>query len=161
LTQGDQIIVCEQRLNYQQVLALTRLAAAVALVDVNAAVSPIYLAKLADYLWLRKPILALTPKQSGTTDILGPDYKLLVSPSDVEGATRGLNELWSHWKRGELTRLAPAPEIRDKYSPARTCEQFDAACRFVLSGPAKASGLDSRTSTYSSVSYSADATVSP
>jgi hypothetical protein len=75
--------------------------------------------------------------------------------------TRALNELWVHWQRGELARLAPPPEISDKYSPARTCEQFDAACRFVLSDRAEPTELSHRATTHFTVSRSANVTVSP
>jgi hypothetical protein len=139
LTAAPQITVCEQRFDYQQVLALASSAAAVALVDVNGAISPIFLAKLADYLWLRIPILAITPLVSGTRDILGSNYPLLATPTDPGGVLNAINLLWGHWKTGRLDELLPRLEAVESASETRVCGALEEACGYIRSGSRSAS----------------------
>jgi hypothetical protein len=95
------------RIPYCECLAAARASAAAAIIESAGPVSPFFPAKLADYLWLRKPILALTPKQSVVTDLLGSAYPLLVEPADEIAVIRALELLWNAWKHGALGRLLP------------------------------------------------------
>jgi len=116
---GRENLVClDQRINYHRALEIAKSAVAVVILEANAAESPFFPAKLVDYLWLRKPILALSPKMSVVADILGADYKLRVAPDDSHGVTNALSTLWSHWTTGRLSELIPSQSILDSMSEA-------------------------------------------
>src|SRR5436853_2562517 len=102
-------IKVSQRISYGQSLTLLRAATATIVLEANALESPFFPAKLADYLWQRKPILALSPRNSVTTDLLGNDYPLLIAPTDTRGVQRALNSLWETWRAGQLGSLNPSP----------------------------------------------------
>jgi len=108
ITRGGSVVSVNQRIPYHQALELTRSATATVVLEANSPESPFLPAKVADYLWLRKPILALSPRQSAVADILGPDYPLLVAPDDAKGVTSALNTIWDHWKAGDLEKLSPS-----------------------------------------------------
>jgi hypothetical protein len=118
----------ETRVPYADALTRVRGAAGLALVEAQAEESPVMLAKLADYLWLRRPILALSPRASGTADILGSDYPLLVSPTDARQVSAALRLLWSHWSDGTLDRLVPPDKVLQPVTEGPVQATIAAAC---------------------------------
>lgn len=123
---GSENLLClDQRINYHRALEIANTAVSVVILEANAAESPFFPAKLADYLWLRKPILALSPKMSVVDDILGPDYHLWVAPDDCHGVTSALSTLWAHWTTGRLSELTPSQSILDSMSEAAVLAKLE------------------------------------
>jgi hypothetical protein len=114
----DNLVCLDQRINYHRAVAIAKSAVSVVILEADGAESPFFPAKLADYLWLRKPILALSPKRSVVADILGPDYQLRIAPDDSRAVTTALNTLWAHWTAGRLSELLPAQSILGSLSEA-------------------------------------------
>lgn len=125
---GPQNLVClNQRTSYHSALRIADSASALVILEANASESPFFPAKLADYLWLRKPILALSPRMSVVSDILGPDYPLRVAPDDSQAVTSALRALWDHWTTGRLNDLVPSPSILDALSEAAVVATLERA----------------------------------
>ena len=85
--------------------------------------------KLADLIYLEKPILALTPKKSETIRILGEHYPYQAGLNDVEEIYSNLVLLWNNWKNNnlELTDIIrlknyiSAEELNKKINTLRKC----------------------------------------
>lgn len=125
------IEIVARRVPYSESLRLLRAAAVPVVLEASGAESPFYPGKLADYLAAEKPVLALSPGQSVTADLLGRDYPLLVSPDDEEGIARAIERAWTHWKQGSLASLRPPASARLASSPEvvrrRLIEAFEYA----------------------------------
>lgn len=106
----------DQRVSYWQARDIMGAADVLVLLEAEAPESPFYPGKLADYLSLQRPILAMSPKRSGTADILGNDYPLRVQPTDAAGITRLLSGLWEHWRARRLDDCLPPARARDACS---------------------------------------------
>lgn len=132
LRKRGNLIKIERRVGYGEALAMARAAAADVVLEADSPESPVMVAKLADYLWLRRPILALSPQVSGTADILGHDYPLLVSPTDATGVAAAIRLLWAHWRRGTLSRLVPSDRVLQPSTEPAVERQMVAACRLAL-----------------------------
>ncbi len=124
-----------QRVSYAQSLDLLNAAAVAVLLEANAPESPFFPAKLADYLWLDKPILALSPKASVTADLLGADYPLLVSPEDSAGVKRALETAWEKWEDGALKALSPPRAARDQVLEQTGCAKLNTIFAELLRQP--------------------------
>lgn len=111
-------LVCRitARVSYSDALAMGAMAAALVILEAPSPESPFFPGKLADYLWLRRPILALSPIRSATVDLLGVDYALHCEPQNVEAIATGIERLWSAWLREDLNRLLPSSSVRDTVS---------------------------------------------
>lgn len=99
-----------QRVEYSRSQEWVRRATVAVVLEADSTESPFFQGKMADYLWLRKPILSLSPAKSVATDILGEAYQLRVSPGDAKGVTRALSTLWRYWKEDRLTDLVPGED---------------------------------------------------
>jgi hypothetical protein len=121
----DNLVCLDQRINYHRALELAKSAVSVVILEANAAESPFFPAKLADYLWLGKPILALSPKMSVVADLLGHDYQLRVAPDDSHAVTSALSTLWAHWTTGRLSELMPSQTILDSMSEAAVLAKLE------------------------------------
>lgn len=110
LIQQGNLVIYNQRINYGESLKYGKNADALIIVEAVSKESPFFPAKLSDYLWLNKPILALTPEQSTTRDILGSDYPLVASPDHPEEIEQALTTLWNAWKSGQAGELLAAPK---------------------------------------------------
>jgi len=106
-----QVVVISKRISYSEILKLYPSVTALILLEAKASESPFFPGKLADYLWQRKPILALSPKESTAADLLGKSYPLLVEPHDVEGIVCALDKLWNKWIERRIEDLLPSQEI--------------------------------------------------
>lgn len=95
-------------------------ATALILLEANSKISPFFPAKLADYVWLVKPILALSPLESTTVDLLGKNYPLINTPSDVEGICQSLELIWDKWNSEQLFLLKPREDVVFSVSNERT-----------------------------------------
>lgn len=106
----------EHRVSYQAALDLSRAADVLMILEANAPESPFFPAKLADYLWLDKPILAVSPDRSATADILGTAYPLRVTPGDSQAAAATFERLWQAWRAGTLRELGPPRSLAESMS---------------------------------------------
>jgi hypothetical protein len=142
LTQGkwshligpDNLVCLDQRINYHRALEIAKSAVALVILEASAAESPFFPAKLADYLWLRKPILALSPGRSVVTDTLGPDYQLRVAPDDSRGVTSALSALWASWTAGRVSELTPPQSVLDSMSEEAVLAQLECVFDHTLAG---------------------------
>ena len=136
----ENVLTFEQRVHYLQALALMRAATACVVLEAHAEASPFFPAKLADCLWLRKPILALSPAESTTADLLTSDYPLLVAPDDVTGIKRSLNRIWEHWKLGRCAALVPSHKIVENISEEAVLAALEGVMGYLVAH--KSSGAD-------------------
>jgi hypothetical protein len=114
----------EERISYDRALDVTHGAAALVVLEADCAESPFYPAKLADYLWLKRPILALSPVNSATADVLGADYALLVPPLDRPAIAAALETLWDAWSSGRLAAFVPPAGCLERSGPAAVSRQL-------------------------------------
>jgi glycosyltransferase involved in cell wall biosynthesis len=106
----------EERVTYAHSLALVRQSAVSIVLEANGEESPFFPAKLADCLFLQKPILALSPAESVVADILGTDYRYRCLPSDSARIGAALEELWCLWQGGRLAQAAIPPDRVELFS---------------------------------------------
>jgi hypothetical protein len=101
----------DQRVSYASAAAAAKAADCLLIVEANAAESPFFPAKLADYVHVGKPIMAVTPDASVTSDVLGVNHPLRVAPDDAARAARAVAFAWTAWREHRLPSLAPPPRV--------------------------------------------------
>jgi glycosyltransferase involved in cell wall biosynthesis len=134
LSSPNVLFPASSRVPYRTAVDLARRATVLVVVEASAASSPFFPAKLADYLWLRKPVLALSPRASTVADILGADYPLLVRPDAPEEVAAALGRAWGCWKSGAIDRLVPPEAVLDAIREGAVGDQTDAAFVGLASG---------------------------
>lgn len=117
-------VIC-QRVPYSASMEILFYSTAGVILEAVAEQSPFYPGKLADLLYLRKPILAVTPKRSTVRDMLGPDYPLLCAPARAEEVASGFERLWRAWKAGNVESLAPPEAAVAMASPAAALREIE------------------------------------
>jgi hypothetical protein len=121
LIDSGHAVVHDGRVSYWQAREIARAADVLVVLEANCAESPFYPAKLADYLSFRRPILAVSPRQSATVDILGADYRWQAPPDDAAAVARRIGDLWDRWRDGGLAECLP-PE-RSRYESSEPVVQ--------------------------------------
>lgn len=124
LASGNLILV-DHRVSYQQALSLTKQATATIVLEANSMISPFFPAKLADFIWLRKPILALSPLSSVSADLLGSAYPLLARLTDTSSILKALNLLWNAWKTDNTDVFVPSGSVRESLSEESVGKKID------------------------------------
>ncbi len=114
-TQGC-LRIHDRRTDHATALALASRAAAALLIEAGDPESPFFPAKLADYIALGRPVVALTPTRSVVRDLLGSDYPLLCDPGDPGDVERALRAVDAAWRGGQLGQLTAPPTCRDLVS---------------------------------------------
>ena len=127
----DNVILLNRRVSYSEAIGLAQAATALILIEAGEE-SPFFPGKLADYLWLRKPILALSPKKSTTADLLGHSYPLLVAPNDVTGVVTALNKLWDCWIHNNLEVLLPPREALESVTEKAVSRRIQEVIEWVI-----------------------------
>ena len=94
-TTGIQII--NKRISYKKSLALMQQASVLVLLEAVAENSPFMPGKLANYFMAKKPILALTPKSSETTRLLGDQYPYMTETDNESEIYTKIVSLWNEW----------------------------------------------------------------
>jgi len=115
---AQNVYVHHHRYTYQESLEIQKSADVLLLLEAVSNVSPFMPGKLADYLIADKPILALTPKQSETTRILGKNYALLVENGKVEKIFEKLVVIYKSYKQSSLSQLTPENRAKEYVRPA-------------------------------------------
>jgi hypothetical protein len=121
VTLPNNIRIVTNRLSYTRCLELSFDATILLIIEAKSSISPFFPGKLADYLWLRKPILALSPEISTTRDMIGSEFC-----SSLENEDRILdllNSFWIQWESNslrvdhsvQLTHILP-PAILEKFT---------------------------------------------
>jgi len=111
----ENLCIIRERVSYKKSIELNNKANVAIVVEANTNYSPFMPGKLADLLFLEKPILALTPLKSETLRILGKDYKYHSKSDDVEQILKCLNDLWDSWMKNELV-LSNRKELKEYIS---------------------------------------------
>jgi hypothetical protein len=104
--------------SYKRSLKLTVDANVSLIIEADSDISPFMPGKLADLIFLEKPILALTPKNSETLRILGHNYPFTSRVNDEEQIFIKLLELWYLWKEQKL-ELPEKNRLKDYVSAKR------------------------------------------
>lgn len=99
----------DTRVSYASAAATSRAADCLLILEARAAESPFFPAKLADYLATGKPVVAVTPDASVTSDVLGVDHPLRIPPDDASKAAAAIARAWTAWREQRLASLAPPP----------------------------------------------------
>lgn len=93
------------RVDQASALGLAEAATADVLVEAASSESPFFPGKLADYAGLGRPVLALTPRESVASDLMGEAHPLRVDPDDRDAIERALEVLWEANETGRLDTL--------------------------------------------------------
>lgn len=125
LTSRPEIRVVLARIPYDVSMEILHHSVAGVVLEAVAEESPFYPGKLADLLYLRKPILAVTPAKSTVRDMLGGDYPLLCVPDRPEEVAAKLEILWEAWKRGAHQRFGPPEAAVAMASPEAALREID------------------------------------
>jgi hypothetical protein len=129
----DGVLHClDQRVSYAEAAAASRAADCLLIIEAHAAESPFFPAKLADCVHFGKPILAITPDASVTSDVLGVDHPLRVAPQDAAGAARAVAAAWTAWREQRLSSLAPPARIAASMSESAVARATAALFDHVL-----------------------------
>ncbi len=95
--------------------------------DADAENSVFFPSKIVDYLMFGKPILAVTPPNSATADVLMPLGHTCVAPGDVDAVATAIVALVSRWRSGELSFRPPA-----EYDIVTTTAKFENAVKAAI-----------------------------
>jgi hypothetical protein len=120
----DWLHVARERISYEQSMKLLNASDVLLLIDFNADFSPIMLGKLGDYFYFQKPIIALTPKKSETSRLLGVDYAFKTQIDNKAEQVHILEELFNLWEKGELSNIDLSRQA-DYVSEANVCSTFN------------------------------------
>jgi hypothetical protein len=96
------IRVIRERISYKRSKELLVSASVLLLLEAVAEDSPFMPGKLTDYIVANRPILALTPKNSETSRLLGPEYLYRTETDNVSEIRQILEQLWERWQAGSL-----------------------------------------------------------
>ena len=113
---SENIQVITKRVSYQKSLELAKQSSVCIVIEADAEISPFMPGKLADLIYLEKPILALTPKKSETLRILGSAHKYHARVHDEEEILQILLVLWNDWKDKKL-KLEEHERLKAYISP--------------------------------------------
>jgi glycosyltransferase involved in cell wall biosynthesis len=108
------IHVYDKRFSYLSSLKIQQNADILLLLEAVSDVSPFMPGKLADYFIAKKPILALTPRASETTRLLGENYPLLAENGDIEQILIALRLIYSAFQTNQLSKYIPE-SVKLKY----------------------------------------------
>lgn len=131
----------DHRISYAESLGMIKHATAAVLLEASATESPFFPAKLADYFWLEKPILALSPQESSTADLLGAGYSLRVSQDDSTKITNAIELLWRHWRSRTLSQLLPTTKRRLAIGASQAGRAADEAITVACAGANKVASV--------------------
>lgn len=116
--------IIKERVSYNRSLELISDADVCLIIEADAVISPFMPGKLADLIYLEKPILALTSKKSETLRILGEEYPFASGVDDEEQIFQKLIELWNLWKENKLV-LFGKERLKKYVSPERINSEIE------------------------------------
>lgn len=107
----DDIVSLAPNVPFLDSLAIAQSADLLLVIDAPAEHSVFLPSKIVDYLSLRRPILALTPKAGASARVLGGLGFPTVDPTDEAGILAKLRESLARWRRGESATPVPSSEM--------------------------------------------------
>jgi glycosyltransferase involved in cell wall biosynthesis len=116
------ILTVRKSVTYEESLRLMRAADALLIIDAPFEKNVFFPSKLVDYLWARRPILALTPPGT-SADIVSASGGLVASPETPEAIAAGLMEMIRRLQVGTIG--APSEEVLERYDARRVAKAFD------------------------------------
>ena len=98
--------------------------------------SPFLPSKLVDYLPMRKPILAITPREGASATLVRRAGGIVAAPDDEGGIRVALRDLVARWREGRLDVGPDFDRVAAGYDISRTTAAFsDVLTRaFALAG---------------------------
>jgi hypothetical protein len=112
---SNNVKVITERLSYSRCLELSMDSAILLIVEAKSKISPFFPGKLADYLWLKKPILALSPEVSTTRDMIGDEFCSFIE--DEDRMVGILERLWLQWCSNAL-KVDYSSQLQEILPPA-------------------------------------------
>lgn len=112
----DGIVSFRSRASHLESLAAMRDSDVLVLIDAPAATNVFLPSKLADYLMVEKPMLALTPAVGPSADLVLPLGYPVIEPTDVAGISEAIEALWQQHLHGRLHPPANAAAYAERYS---------------------------------------------
>ncbi len=99
------------------------------LVEADLELGIFFPSKLADYLGMERPILALSPRRGIANDLLGngASRQLVAPPADAAAIERCLETAVDAWERDKLASLLPDAEARRQVAPATVLASYERA----------------------------------
>jgi hypothetical protein len=124
----------DRRVSHAEAEEVLRSGTVAVVIEADDEESPFFPAKLADGLASGRPVLALSPRRSVASDLLGEDDALRVDPGDVAAITGALRTVWRAWQDGTLGDLVPDAAVRDQVGLAAVGDALDRALRRAAAG---------------------------
>jgi len=121
---NNNIIFIEKRIPYQQSLELMENTHLALVLEAAGPYSPYMPGKLADILYRKIPVLALSPRISEVRRILGPDYPFTAEPDNESEIYQAVLSAWEQWKNGNL-HLPDAERLKKYVSPENFVNHFN------------------------------------
>jgi glycosyltransferase involved in cell wall biosynthesis len=122
-------------MSYLDSLAIAQSADLLLLIDAPSEQSVFLPSKIADYLFLQRPILVMTPQSGASARILGSHGFPIVDPTDEATILSMLREFIKRWQRGESISLLPPPEMLRMFDSREVATEFeDVLNSVILSG---------------------------
>lgn len=113
-------------------LAIAQSADLLLVIDAPAQHSVFLPSKIVDYLFLRRPILALTPLSGASARVLGELGFPMVDPTDESGILEKLRDSLARWQRGESATPFPKAEALRRFDIREVVTRFEAAVMSVI-----------------------------
>ncbi len=118
------VVLFTPTMPYLDSLAIAHSADLLLLVDRSAEQSVFLPSKIADYLFLQRPILGITPQLGASARILGSLGFPTVDPADEAAILIMLRELIKRWQRGERVTTLPPPEMLSAFDSREVANKF-------------------------------------
>jgi glycosyltransferase involved in cell wall biosynthesis len=120
----DAVVRFQPRVSYLESLATMRDSDVLLLIDAPAPVNVFFPSKLADYVMMRKPILALTPPVGPSADIMTELGYPSLEPGNVNAIVEALEGLLEQRRASALPPSPSAEACAAQYSLATTARAF-------------------------------------
>lgn len=118
----EALLSVRKSVDYEESLRLMSAADALLVMDAPFDHNVFFPSKLVEYLWARRPILALTPPGT-SANIVAASGGLLASPETPETIAAGLTEMIRRLRNDTIG--APAEDVVERYDARRIAESFD------------------------------------
>jgi glycosyltransferase involved in cell wall biosynthesis len=121
----DTIVRFHGRVPPPQAVAAARAADLLLVIDAPSTGPNLFLpSKLVDYLALKKPILAITPREGASADLVRELGYTIVDPGDVDGIAAAVSSAIDAWQRGTAVVSPAHDEVASRYDIRQTARRF-------------------------------------
>ena len=118
------VLSCEPKQPYSEVMRRTEDADVLLLVEAPADESVFLPSKLIEYIGFRKPVLALTPTNGTSADLLRRLDQPVVPPNDPTAIASAIKKMFDDWGDGGLTVSKNYDEVACEFEMDSTGRQF-------------------------------------